>query len=70
MLGSSGTLSRSQSRIPLPLNHPYPSPIPCYNIPNITHLNMYKYRVRHKYLPIENVTLLKNDLVFEDVFNI
>ena len=29
------------------------------------------YRVRHKDLPIENVTLLKkNDLVFEDVFNI
>ena len=28
------------------------------------------YRVRHKDLPIENVTLLKNDLVFEDAFNI
>ena len=28
------------------------------------------YRVRHKDLPIENVTSLKNDLVFEDVFNI
>ena len=28
------------------------------------------YRVRHKDLPIENVTLLKNDLVFADAFNI
>ena len=28
------------------------------------------YRVRHKDLPIENATSLKNDLVFEDVFNI
>ena len=28
------------------------------------------YRVRHKDLPIENVTLFKNDLVFEDAFNV
>ena len=31
---------------------------------------VHYYRVRHKDLPIENVTSLKNDLVFEDVFNI
>ena len=32
--------------------------------------NSLVYRVRHKDLPIENVTSLKNDLVFEDVCNI
>ena len=35
-----------------------------------SHFYLNHYRVLHKDLPIGNVTLLKNDLVFKDAFNI